>query len=76
MEAKINAGNKTTRTGHTELYITKKSLKPAEHFIRMYSFVVFKERDTKIPHIFNCFQVWEPFYQEYAIRYLYKEYAI
>lgn len=42
----------TTGRGYTELYITKKSLKPAEYFIRMYSFVLFfKERDTKIPNI-------------------------
>lgn len=30
-----------TDTGHTDMYIMKESLKPAEYFVRMYSFVVF-----------------------------------
>lgn len=36
----------TTGRGHTELYITKKSLKPAEYFIRMYSLFCFLRKET------------------------------
>lgn len=36
MEAKINAGNTKIRTGHTELYITKASMKPLEYIFMKY----------------------------------------
>lgn len=57
MEAKINAGNKT-RTGHTELYIMKESKYETSGVlhknVQFFGFFFFlKERDTKVPHIFN-----------------------